>query len=66
MNTAGALGGLSSSLIFGYLVQRSGNYNTVLLSMAGTLILGATLWFCTDATEALASPGPLNRQTAPA
>jgi sugar phosphate permease len=66
MNTAGALGGLSSSLIFGYLVQRSGNYNTVLLSMAGTLILGAALWFCTDATEALASPGPLNRQSAPA
>jgi MFS family permease len=66
MNTAGALGGLSSSLIFGYLVQRSGNYNTVLLSMAGTLILGAALWFWTDATEALASPDPLNRQTAPA
>ena len=54
MNTAGAVGGLFSSLIFGYLVQRSGNYDAALWSMTGTLIAGAALWLRTDATEALA------------
>jgi nitrate/nitrite transporter NarK len=57
MNTAGAVGGLLSSLIFGYLVQRTGSYDAVLLSMVGVLILGAALWLRTDATETLASPG---------
>jgi len=56
MNTAGAVGGLLSSLIFGYLVQRTGSYDAVLLSMVGALILGAALWLRTDATETLASP----------
>ncbi len=51
MNTAGALGGLASSFIFGYLVQSTGSYDAVLLSMAGILILGAALWLRTDATE---------------
>jgi MFS family permease len=65
-NTAGAVGGLASSLLFGYLVQRTGNYDAVLLSMAGMLILGGGLWLWTDATETLASPGPQIRQTAAA
>jgi ACS family glucarate transporter-like MFS transporter len=55
MNTAGAVGGLLSSLIFGYLVQSTGSYDAVLLSMAGMLFLGAGLWFRTDATETLTS-----------
>jgi ACS family glucarate transporter-like MFS transporter len=57
MNTASAVGGLLSSLIFGYLVQSTGSYDAVLLSMAGVLILGAALWLRIDATETLASPG---------
>jgi MFS transporter, ACS family, glucarate transporter len=57
MNTAAAVGGLLSSLIFGYLVQTTGSYDAVLLSMAGVLILGAALWLRIDATERLASPG---------
>jgi nitrate/nitrite transporter NarK len=56
MNTAFAVGGLFSSLIFGYLVQSTGSYNAVLLSMAGVLILGAAFWIRIDATETLASP----------
>jgi hypothetical protein len=63
MNTAGAIGGLLSSLIFGYLVQSTGSYADVLLSMAGALILGAALWLRTDATEMLASPGAQASQT---
>jgi MFS family permease len=55
MNTAGAVGGLVSSLIFGYLVQNTGSYDAVLLSMAAMLTLGAGLWLRTDATETLAS-----------
>jgi MFS transporter, ACS family, glucarate transporter len=61
MNTAGAVGGLLSSLIFGYLVQSTGSYDTVLLSMAGALFLGAALWLRTDATETLASPDAQTR-----
>jgi MFS transporter, ACS family, glucarate transporter len=55
MNTAAALGGLLSSLVFGYLVQRTGSYDAVLLSMTAALILGAALWLRIDATETLAS-----------
>jgi MFS family permease len=57
MNTAGAVGGLLSSLIFGYLVQSTGSYDAVLLSIVAALILGAALWLRVDATETLASPG---------
>ena len=53
MNTAGAVGGVISSLVFGFLVERTGSYDGVLLSMAGMLILGAVLWIRTDATETL-------------
>lgn len=53
MNSAAALGGLLSSGIFGYLVQRSGSYDAVLASMAGTLLAGAGLWFVIDAAKPL-------------
>ena len=56
MNTAAAIGGLLSSFVFGYLVERTGSYDAVLLSMAAALILGAALWLRIDATETLASP----------
>jgi hypothetical protein len=42
-----------SSLSFGYWVERTGNYDAVLLSMAGTLLLGAGLWLRIDASESL-------------
>ena len=57
MNTAAALGGLSSSFLFGYMVQRSGSYDAVLLSMAGMLVIGAVLWLRVDARERLAPDG---------
>jgi len=53
MNTAGALGGLMSSLVFGFWVERTGNYDAVLLSMAATLLLGAVLWLKIDASDTL-------------
>jgi MFS transporter, ACS family, glucarate transporter len=56
MNTAGALGGLASSAIFGYLLTRTGTYDAVLLSMTILLLLGAGLWACIDATDSLEAP----------
>jgi ACS family glucarate transporter-like MFS transporter len=53
MNTAGAVGGLVSSLVFGYLIQHFQGYDGVLLSMSVVLALGAVLWFLIDATERL-------------
>lgn len=53
MNSAAALGGLLSSLLFGYLVQHFGNYDAVLYSMAAALLAGAALWFRIDAGEPL-------------
>jgi MFS family permease len=62
MNTAGALGGLLSSFVFGYFVQHFGGYDAVLLSMVLLLAVGAVLWLAIDATATLASapqePGP--------
>ncbi len=59
LNTAGAVGGLLSSLVFGHLVQRHGNYDAVLWSMAGALLVGAALWLRTDAAEALTTESGL-------
>ena len=56
LNSAAAIGGLASSLIFGYLVQRYGNYNAVFLSMAAALTVGAGLSLRIDATETLGTP----------
>jgi MFS family permease len=53
MNTAGAVGGLISSVAFGYLVQRYQSYDGVLLSMTVMLAVGAGLWAMIDATEPL-------------
>jgi sugar phosphate permease len=65
MNTAGALGGLLSSLVFGTLVQRFGSYDAVLLSMVFLLGIGAILWLAIDATATLAlSPRGSERRAA--
>jgi MFS family permease len=53
MNTAGAVGGLVSSFVFGYLVQHFHDYRPVLLSMAAVLLVGAALWMRIDAQETL-------------
>jgi nitrate/nitrite transporter NarK len=53
MNTGAALGGLVSSLVFGYLVESWGNYNGVLLCMTIALGLGTALWFLIDAAQPL-------------
>lgn len=57
INSAAALGGLLSSAAFGYLIQRWGNYDAVLGSMAGALLAGAALWSLVDAARPLHAPG---------
>ena len=55
MNMAGAVGGLLSSFVFGFFIQRFHGYDAVLLSMAAVLCAGAVLWLAVDATETLAT-----------
>jgi MFS transporter, ACS family, glucarate transporter len=59
LNTASQLGSLASSLIFGLLVERFGNYELPLFPMGILLLIGALLWFKINANEQLISmPAP--------
>jgi MFS family permease len=53
MNTASQIGSFVSSLAFGYLVERYGNYNVPFIPMAVLLLLGAGLWLKVDPGERL-------------
>ena len=53
MNTASQIGSFVSSLAFGYLVGRYGNYNMPFIPMAALLLLGAWLWTKVDPTQQL-------------
>ena len=58
MNTAASLGGLTSSVLFGFIVQRTGSYSITLVTMAAILLMGASLWLKIDATEVLGTQVP--------
>jgi MFS family permease len=53
MNTASQFGSLVSSLAFGFLVGRYGNYNAPFIPMAALLLTGAWLWLKVDPTRPL-------------
>jgi ACS family glucarate transporter-like MFS transporter len=53
MNTAGQVGGLISTVTFGYIVQRFGSYNAPFLPMIVTLAIGTLLWLRIDSTRAV-------------
>jgi len=53
MNMSSQLGGVIGSVVFGYLVARSGNYDVPFIPMAGLLLLGACLWLRIDPTKPL-------------
>ncbi len=55
MNTAGQLGGALSSVVFGYLVKASGDYDTPLIPMAVLLAGGGILWVSVDVTKKISS-----------
>jgi MFS family permease len=51
MNTAGQAGGALSSVVFGYIVQFTGNYNIPLIPMAVLAVAGILLWTQVDVTR---------------
>lgn len=51
MNTAGNLGGFVCSLIFGYVVSATGNYNLPLYIIAGMLVISAIIFMFIDPTK---------------
>lgn len=53
MNTAGNLGGFVCSLIFGYVVSATGNYNLPLYIIAGMLVISAVIFMFIDPTKQL-------------
>jgi MFS transporter, ACS family, glucarate transporter len=58
MNTAASLGGLLSSLLFGWVVEHSGSYDAGLATIVPGLLIGASLWLRIDATQEI-SPASL-------
>jgi MFS transporter, ACS family, glucarate transporter len=50
MNFAGQMGGFFITIIFGTIVQQTGNFNYPLFLIAGCLIVASALWFFIDPT----------------
>ena len=53
MNTVAQIGGLVGSVLYGYIVTRSGSYDAPFIPMAVVLCIGAALWLKVDASEKL-------------
>lgn len=53
MNFAGQLGGFFITIIFGIIVNQTGNFNYPLFLIAGCLIVASMLWFFIDPTKNL-------------
>jgi predicted MFS family arabinose efflux permease len=55
MNTSAQVGGLLSSLAYGYIVERFGSYDAPFVPMAALLFTGALCWFKVDASKEVAA-----------
>jgi MFS family permease len=55
MNTSASVGGLLSSIAYGYIVERFGSYDSLFVTMVALLFLGALVWFKIDASTALSA-----------
>ena len=55
MNTSAQVGGLLSSVAYGYIVERFTSYNAPFVPMIALLFLGALLWFKVDASRELSA-----------
>ena len=53
MNTSAQVGGLLSTVAYGYLVDRFRSYDAPFVPMAALLLVGAILWFKIDASREL-------------
>jgi ACS family glucarate transporter-like MFS transporter len=54
MNTAGNLGGLLCTVVFGYVIRATGNYNLPLFGIATVVLISAGLFSQVDCTRGLA------------
>ena len=55
MNTSAQVGGLISTVAYGYIVERFGSYDAPFVPMAILLFIGALLWFRIDASTELSA-----------
>jgi MFS family permease len=55
MNTSAQVGGLLSSVAYGYIVEHFGSYDAPFVPMAALLGLGTLLWFTIDASTELST-----------
>jgi sugar phosphate permease len=53
MNTTAQIGGLTGSVLYGYIVDRTGSYDAPFIPMAVLLLAGAVLWANVDASQEL-------------
>jgi len=53
MNTAGNLGGLLCTVVFGYVIRATGNYNLPLFGIAAVVLVSAALFSQVDCTRGL-------------
>ena len=56
MNTSAQVGGLLSSVAYGYIVERFHSYDAPFVPMAAVLCLGALFWLKIDASEEVSTP----------
>src|SRR4029453_3965390 len=56
MNTSAQVGGLLSSVAYGYIVERFHSYDAPFIPMAAVLCLGALFWLKIDASEEVSTP----------
>ena len=57
MNTAGLVGGFTCTILVGYIVKLTGNYNLPLLAIGTMLLMSASLSVRIDATQQLEVDG---------
>jgi MFS family permease len=57
MNTAGQVGGATSSLVFGYTVKATGSYAAPLVPMAALLAIAIVIWWKVDVTRTIPRGG---------
>jgi predicted MFS family arabinose efflux permease len=62
MNTAGQLGGFVCSVLFGYMVKATNNYQQPLWIVAGMVLIAALLFTRIDATRPLLAESPVTTQ----
>ena len=53
MNTMAQVGGLAGSVLYGYIVDRTGSYDAPFIPMTILLLVGAALWVNVDASREL-------------